>query len=141
MIDLLRAIGERGESALRRGLWSFAGVGFIILTLGFLTGALVEFLAASWPRYAALGAGAAFPFIIALICFARAQRQHARQQSPAAASALSMLENSGDWKLALQVALIDEARTRPARAAALAALAGLVLGVLDGLEGKRAGCP
>lgn len=134
MIDIIRALGERGETAMRRGLWSLAGVSVFVLALGFLAGAAVEFLATLMPRFAALGLIGLLLAILALICFARAPRRHETPPAPSAVAALSALEQGGDWKSALQIALIDEARERPARAAALAALAGLILGALEGFN-------
>lgn len=69
MIGLLRAVGERGERALRRGVWSFAGAGLIVVALGFAGAAIVEALAAFLPRYAALGAATLFLLIAAAVCF------------------------------------------------------------------------
>lgn len=145
MIGFLRAIGERGENAVRQGLWAFAGAGLIVLALGFAAGALVEALTLLMPRYAALGCGALALLIAAAICFAKISRhQKALPVAPAApplASTFASMGGGADWKAALSLALVEEAREKPARAAALAALAGLILGALEGLEDLQAKKP
>lgn len=136
MIGVLRAIGERGEEALRRGVLSLAGAGLVVIAAGFAAAALVEALALIMPRGAALGAAALTLLIAGALCLSRAaKKQHATDEKPgpAAHHALAAAE-SGDWKRALNLALVEEARERPARAAALAALAGLILGALEGFE-------
>ncbi|MEK7265717.1 MAG: hypothetical protein AAB227_06415 [Pseudomonadota bacterium] len=141
MIDLMRAIGERGENALRRSLWAFAGAGLLVLASGFAAAAIVDGLATLMPRYLALGLGALVLLIAAGVCFARLSRHaaaHAKAPSAAPASAFASL-GGADWKSALSLALVEEARDKPARAAALAALAGLILGVLEGLDEKTPG--
>lgn len=139
MIGILRAIGARGENAVRRSLWAFAGAGLIILALGFLAGALVEFLATLMPLYLALGCGAIALFILAAIFFAQVARDKraAEKSAPAPAHPLAAI-GGADWKSALGLALVEEARDKPARAAALAALAGLILGALEGFEDSKA---
>lgn len=135
MIDLFRAVSLRGEQALRRGAWSFAGVGLIVLAFGFGAAALVEALSAVIPRYAALGAAAFSLIIAAAVCFFLARGPGAPPPAaPTAAAAQAAFAAPGDWRSALNRALIEEAREKPARAAALAALAGLILGVLEGLD-------
>lgn len=139
MIDFLRIIGERGENAVRKGLLAFAGAGLILLALGFLAAALVDGLAMLMPLYLALGGGALLLFLAAGLCFARlAHQEKARAKAPPAASADPFAAFGGpDWKSALGLALVEEAREKPARAAALAALAGLILGALEGFDESR----
>jgi len=139
MIDLLRAIGERSESAVRRSLWAFAGAGLVVLAIGFAGAAMVEFLATLMPRYLALGCGALSMFILAAIFFAQvaSHRQAAEKTASPPAQPLAAI-GGADWKSALGLALVEEARDKPARAAALAALAGLILGALEGFEESRA---
>jgi hypothetical protein len=140
MIDLLRMIGARGEHAVRRGLWAFAGAGLAVLALGFAGAAMVEGLSLVMPRYLALGAAALALFIAAGICFARlAHHEKAGAQAPPAAAVHPLAGlGAADWKSALSLALVEEAREKPARAAALAALAGLILGALEGFEDQPA---
>ncbi len=141
MIGLLRAVGERGERALRRGVWSFAGAGLIVVALGFAGAAIVEALAAFLPRYAALGAATLFLLIAAAVCFSLASKKSdaAPADAPAPQSAQAAFAAPADWRSALNLALVEEAREKPARAAALAALAGLILGVLEGLDDQKSG--
>lgn len=137
MIGVIRAIGERGEEALRRGVLSFAGAGLIVVAAGFGAAALVEGLALIIPRAAALGVAALALLIAGGVCLSRgAQKGHAAESEKAGADAHLALAaaESGDWKRALNLALVEEARERPARAAALAALGGLILGALEGFE-------
>lgn len=140
MIDLMRAIGERGETAVRRGLWAFAGAGLSVLALGFAAAAIVEGLAALMPRYLALGCGALALVVAAGLCFTRLiGHEDARANAPPAAPVPPLAAFGGaDWKSALSLALVEEAREKPARAAALAALAGLILGALEGFEESQA---
>lgn len=139
MIDILRIIGERGENAARKGLLAIAGAGLILLALLFLAAALVDGLAMVMPRYLALGGGALLLFLAAGACFARlAHDEKARAKAPPASSAHPLASfNGADWKSALGLALVEEAREKPARAAALAALAGLILGALEGFDDSR----
>lgn len=140
MIDLVRMIGERSENAVRRGLWAFAGAGLAVLALGFAGAAMVEGLSLVMPRYLALGAAALALLAAAAICFSRlSHHESARAQAPTAAAVHPLAGLGGaDWKSALNLALVEEARERPARAAALAALAGLILGALEGFENPHA---
>lgn len=147
MIDLFRFFGERGEQALRRSVLFFAGAGLVVIALGFCAAAIVEALGAVIPRYAALGAAAVFLLGAAAISFALARdpakASPASGSSASGASASSATQSAfsspGDWRSALNFALIEEAREKPARAAALAALAGLILGVLEGLDDGKNG--
>jgi FtsH-binding integral membrane protein len=141
VIDILGAIGNRGERALRRSIWLIAGAGLVVIGLGFAAAALVEVLVAVLPRYAALGVATVFLLVVGAVCISQASRKGTSAADPAppqqAASAAA-----GDWRGALNFALVEEARQRPARAAARAALAGLILGALDGLdEAKKEGPP
>jgi hypothetical protein len=142
MIGLLRALGDKGERALRRSVWAFAGAGFIVLGLGFAGGALIELLARFVPHYAALGVGAVTLLMAGGFCFVRVgQHRDADNTPPASAAASASVQalGEGDWRSALNLALVEEAREHPARAAALAALAGLVLGAIEGFDAPRAG--
>ena len=135
MIDLLRAIGEKSERAVRRSVWAFAGAGLAVLALGFAGAAAVEALAAVMPRYLALACGAIGLLGLAAFCFARTKSHNvARATAPASPQPLAAFSAGADWRAALNLALIEDARERPARAAALAALAGLILGALEGFE-------
>lgn len=141
MIDILKAVGDRGERALRRTLFGVAGAFLLVAALVFAGGALVEALAALMPRYAALGLGAMFLGAAALMFFLLARRKDAASPPAAAQTADTRRAFTlpRDWRGALHFALIEEAQERPARAAALAALAGLVLGALEGFDeaGKK----
>jgi FtsH-binding integral membrane protein len=136
MIDILKAVGDRGERAFRRTLYGVAGALLLVSALAFASAAIVEALTALMPRHAALGLGALFLLFAALVCFFFA-RPKAAPHAPAlaqAANAPRAFTAPGDWRSALHLALIEEAQERPARAAALAALAGLVLGALEGFD-------
>ncbi len=136
MSDFLRAIGERGENAVRKSIWAFAGAGLIVLALGLAAAALVEALTLLMPLYAALGCGALALLIAAAICFAKLSRH---EKAPPALPVQPLTPPGGaDWKTALSLALVEEAREKPARAAALAALAGLIFGAVEGLEESQA---
>ena len=136
MNDILRALGDRGERALRRSVWLFAGAGLIVIGLGFAGAALVEILVGILPRSAALGAATVFLLVVGAVCVSQASR---KEPAPPRQTTFAA---TGDWRGALNVALVEEARQRPARAAALAALAGLILGALEGLdEAKKDGSP
>lgn len=141
MINMFRELERRGETALHKALWAFAGVSFTILALGLLGSAAAEALSLVMPRYAALGAGAAALAIFAAIAFAFAGRQgdHPNRDAKIAAPEGQQLSSrdNGDWRVALNLALIEEAREKPARAAALAALAGLILGAMEGLNERN----
>jgi membrane-bound ClpP family serine protease len=142
MTGILRAVGERSERALRRGIFAFAGAGLVVVALGFAGAAMVEALAALMPRFAALGLASAALFVAAAILFSLARQKTAEKDpAPKGAAALSAFASPGDWRGALNLALIEEAKEKPARAAALAALAGLILGVLEGLDEKGAAKP
>ncbi|NWG92127.1 MAG: hypothetical protein HXY21_06410 [Parvularculaceae bacterium] len=141
MNDILRALGDRGERALRRSVWLFAGAGLIVIGLGFAGAALVEILVGILPRSAALGAATAFLLVVGAVCVSQANRKEPPASDPAPPRQAAFAA-TGDWRGALNVALAEEARQRPARAAALAALAGLILGALEGLdEAKKDGSP
>jgi len=136
MIDVLQAVEQRGAKAVRRLLLATAGAGLLALSAGFAGAALVDMLALQMPRHAALGAIAATLLIGGILFLASARE---RKASPAPAedadrrAALSSVAAT-DWRTALQLALVEDARNRPARAAALAALAGLILGAMEGLR-------
>lgn len=96
------------------------------------------------PHYAALGAAAAALLLAAGFCFAHVGRHRDADKSPpASAEAVASLNalGEGDWRSALNLALVEEAREHPARAAALAALAGMMLGAIEGLDAAGAGKP
>jgi len=136
MTGLFQAIGERGARAVRQTVLAFMGAGLVVLALGCASAALVDVLALSMPRYLALGAIAAVLLLAGGACLARAgapsKAPAASSRAPAFAAASPV--SPPDWRAALQLALVEDARNRPARAAALAALAGLILGAMEGLD-------
>ena len=141
MIGFLRAIGERGEHVVQRSLWAFAGAGLVVMALGFAAAALVGALKLLMPLYAALGCGALALLIAAAICFAKIslhEKAPPVAAAPSLAPVFASIAGAADWKSALSLALVEEARDKPARAAALAALAGLILGALEGFEESKA---
>jgi hypothetical protein len=137
MISLLRAVGARGEEALRRGVLAFAGAGLVVVSLGFAGAAIVEALSEILPRGGAFAVAALFLLIAASVCFSLSARRGAK--AGAAPDAQAAFAAPADWRSALHLALAEEAREKPARAAALAALAGLVLGALEGFDHRRPG--
>jgi hypothetical protein len=133
MIGFLDALGEKGAKALRRTLLAATGAGFIILAAGFAGAALVDLLALAVPRYVALGGIAAVLLVGGLLFLAAAgDRKTADPAQPIAGRLAAASPGAApDWRTALQLALVEEAQDRPARAAALAALAGLILGAME----------
>lgn len=134
---LLRAIGEKSARAVRRALLAFAGLALLVLAMGFASEALVDALASAMPRYLALCAIAAALLIVGAVCLMAANsRPPAPPASRPPAEAVGAFSDGAppDWKAALQLALAEDAQNRPARAAAMAALAGLILGALEGLN-------
>lgn len=139
MIDILQAVEQRGAKAVRRLLLATAGAGLLALSAGFAGAALVDVLALQMPRYAALGA-IAVTLLIGGILFLASARERKASPAPAEdADRLAALSSvaATDWRTALQLALVEDAQDRPARAAALAALAGLILGAMEGLRQPR----
>lgn len=138
MIDILRAVGDRSERAVQRALFAVAGAGLLVAALGFASAAIVEALASLMPRYAALAIGALFLGLGAAILLALSRRKDAPPAPPQTGTgSQAAFTAPGDWRSALHLALVEEAQERPARAAALAALAGLVLGALEGFDDAR----
>jgi vacuolar-type H+-ATPase subunit I/STV1 len=142
MIDLFALARSKGEAALRRAAWAFAGAGLIVLALGFAAAAGVAALEIVAPDYVALAAGAAGLIICAAVCFARARPPGDAAPPPTAAEGSLALDAPGpadadDWRGLLNAALAREAREKPARAAAIAAIAGLILGAIEALDEGR----
>lgn len=139
MIDLLQSARRRGEAALRRGAWTFAGAGLFVLGCGFAAAALVAAIRIVAPAYVAFGAAAIGLVIAASVCVARAQAP--RDDAPAELGTLSAeagaVADDSDWRSLLNEALMREARDKPARAAAIAAVAGLILGAIEGLDDAK----
>lgn len=143
MIGLLTAAREKGEAALKRASWSLAGAGLVVVGLGFAAGAVVAALETVAPAYVAYGVAAAGLVAAALFCFAQAQAPAETGAARAAGSldgdlgGAQLAPHGGDWKSFLNEALAREARDKPARAAAIAAIAGLILGAIEGLDEKK----
>jgi choline-glycine betaine transporter len=134
VIDLLKEARARSEEAVRSAAWGFAGGALLVLALGFAAAALVEALLMFVPSWAAFSAGAVLLLLAGSICFARS-----RAKNKATALNLGDLHeqppfSNGSWQALLNEALIRESREKPARAAAIAAIAGLVLGAIEGLD-------
>lgn len=134
MIGLLRILSDQGERAARRGLSALAATGLLILALGFGAGAVVEALAEFVPRYAALGIIAALLAVAAAVLFHRSRAAPPAASAPPAAVHAASVRQDVNWRATIEAALIRTAADEPARAAALAAVAGLLLGALDGLK-------
>lgn len=140
MIDLLQSARAKGEEALKRAVWAFAGAALLVLALGFSAAAMVEALKLVVPVWAAFGAGAFALLVCGWICVSRSQAPNAN----AAVEGALKLDEAGsgaladgvpsDWRGLLNDALIRESRDKPARAAAIAAIAGLILGAIEGLD-------
>lgn len=142
MIDLLQSARARGEAAVKRAVWAFAGAGLMVLAVGFAAAGIVEMLKLVAPTWAAFSLGAAFLLLAAWFCVTRAQTPNANATME---GALNLNEEEGkatpgldgDWRKLLNEALIRESRDKPARAAAIAAIAGLILGAIEGLDDGR----
>jgi hypothetical protein len=134
MIGLLRILSDRGERAARRGLSALVAAGLLVLALGFGAGAVVEALAEFLPRYAALGIVAFLLAVAAAIVLHRSRAAPSAASAPPADVHPVVARRDVDWRAAIEAALIRTAADEPARAAALAAMAGLVVGALDGLK-------
>jgi hypothetical protein len=136
MIGILQAVEQRGAKAVRRLLLATAGAGLLALSAGFAGAALADVLALQMPRYAALGAVAATLLIGGIVVLASARERKASPAPAEDADRLAARSSAAatDWRTALQLALVEDAQDRPARAAALAALAGLILGAMEGLR-------
>jgi hypothetical protein len=141
MIGLFAGLRGMGEAAMARARWSLAGAGLGVLALGFAAGAVVALLDLVAPTFVAFGAAALGLMAAAAICLARARAPDAISQPCARGSldadAGGAAPADGDWRTLLNAALEREAREKPARAAAIAAIAGLILGAVEGLDGKR----
>lgn len=139
MIDIFEALGAKGAKAIRRSLFAFTGAGLLVLATGFTGAALVEFLVQVMPRYGALGAIALVLLVGGLSFLAAANARPAPLKTSGTPEALAAVSSTAtsDWRTALQLALVEDAQNRPARAAALAALAGLILGAMEGLQHDR----
>lgn len=143
MIDLLQSARARGEAAVKRAVWAFAGAGLMVLAIGFAAAGIVEMLKLVAPAWAAFSLGAVFLLLAAGFCATRAQTPNTNATIEGALNlngedgkATPGLD--GDWRQLLNEALIRESRDKPARAAAIAAIAGLILGAIEGLdEGRR----
>ena len=143
MIDLLHTARSRGEAAVRRAVWAFAGAGLLVTAAAFVAAGLVAALNLVIPLWAAFAAAASLLLFTAAICVARSRApnpgagQNAGVEgSPSGAGAPNGAMH-GDWQSLLNDALIRESRDKPARAAAIAAIAGLILGAIDGLDDQR----
>lgn len=141
MIDLLQSARAKGEAAVKRAVWAFAAAGLIVVAVGFAAAALVEALKLVAPAWAAFAVGAIFLLLAGWLCQTRAQ---APSYNATVAGTLGLAESEeapasggdGDWRALLNDALIKESRDKPARAAAIAAIAGLILGAIEGLDDK-----
>lgn len=143
MIDLLQSARAKGEAAIKRAVWAFAGAGLLVLAMGFAAAGLVEAFKLIAPAWAAFSLGAFFLLLAAWFC---GSRSHAPNPSSSAEGALNLHNEEGvaplgsdasDWRHILNEALIRESQDKPARAAAIAAIAGLVLGAIEGLDESR----
>ncbi len=139
MIDIFEAVGAKGATAIRRLLLAFAGAGLLVVATAFAGAALVDVLSLTMPRYGALAVIALVLLVggLGFLAAGSARREPSKTSgTPEALSAVSAAP-SPDWRTALQLALVEDAQDRPARAAALAALAGLILGAMEGLQHDR----
>lgn len=138
MIGFLTAARAKGEEALKRATWSLAGAGLLVLALGFAAGAMVAALEIVAPPYIAYGAAALGLILAALFCFTRSRGPASHAPADAMGSVdgetAGLAPHGGDWKSFLSEALQREAQDKPARAAAIAAIAGLILGAIEGLD-------
>ncbi|NWG70911.1 MAG: hypothetical protein HXY23_04770 [Parvularculaceae bacterium] len=141
MIDLLQSARAKGEAAVKRAVWAFAAAGLIVLAAGFAAASVVEALKLVAPAWAALALGATFLLLAGWLCQTRAQAPNPNATvegtlslgGPDGAPAGGA---EGDWRALLNDALIKESRDKPARAAAIAAIAGLILGAIEGLDDR-----
>jgi len=140
MIGLLQSARAKGEAAVKRAVWAFAGAGLLVLAMGFAAAGLVEALKLIAPAWAAFSVGAIFLLLAAWLCGSRSE---APNQNSSAEGALNLgneeagarlASDESDWRQLLNEALIRESRDKPARAAAIAAIAGLILGAIEGLD-------
>jgi len=139
MIGFLQSLELRGEQTAARLTWALIGAGLVIAAAGFAAAAGVDALALAMPRYAAQAIVAVVLILIAAIAFARAHTHHSRQPrrsevDKAFAERLAAAPGDAGLVDTINHLLTEEARASPAKAAALAALAGLIVGALDGLK-------
>ncbi|MEQ1930520.1 MAG: hypothetical protein ABL957_08300 [Parvularculaceae bacterium] len=149
MIDLLHSARARGEAAVRRAVWALAGAGLLVTAAAFVAAGLVAALNLVIPLWAAFAAAASLLLFTAAICVARSRAPNTSQNSGYNVGENAGVEGSpsgagapngaahGDWQSLLNDALIRESRDKPARAAAIAAIAGLILGAIEGLDDHR----
>ena len=138
MINLLQEARARGEAAMKRAVWGFAAAGLLVIAAGFVAAGAVAGLMEVAPAWAAFAIGALPLLALALFCLARARGPNA---NAAVEGALRLDEgmhpaNDADWRTLLDGAIAAEAREKPARAAAIAAIAGLILGAIEALDAK-----
>jgi hypothetical protein len=136
MTRLLQSMRASGEAAWRRAQWAFAGVGIGVIALGCATAALVDGLMTVAPPYVAFAAAALFLLGAAIFCLSRAGGADAPTNG-AVQGSLAPGSDDGDLRTLLNSALLKEAMEKPARAAAIAAIAGLILGAVEALDEGR----